>query len=136
MNKLAMTIALTICAASILLIMIPQTPNIAKAYSCSSSSSSGGGHSSISSNVHGSTGSCGTSSGSAGPNTGSTVDATCSAGTPNCDSHTEPLTGSSSGGGSQSSCSASSSAATPNTSIIKTNSGSGKGGIACSNNSP
>lgn len=97
-----MTIATSICAVSVLLLMIPQTLNLAKAYSCSSSASS-----SPSSSVTGSKGSCSTSSsnsrGIGAPN--------CSA--PKCDTNAGNAGNgyfafSSSGGGSQSSCSTSS----------------------------
>lgn len=58
MNQLSMTIAISICAASVLLILMLQAPNVAKAYSCTSSSSIHAGG--ASSSVSGNSGSCAT----------------------------------------------------------------------------
>ncbi len=96
MNRLAM--AMAICVVTIFLVMMPQTPNIAKAYSCNGSSSG------VSTSISG--WSCSTSSSSARSFT-STSSAKCSVASPNC-SLAVGLGDSSSastGGGSGASCS-------------------------------
>lgn len=73
MNRLAM--AMAICV--VIIFLVPQTPNIAKAYSCNSSSSG------VSTSISGSTGSCSTSPSSVRSFT-STSSARCSVTSPNC----------------------------------------------------
>jgi hypothetical protein len=106
MNKLAMTLATSIYVASVFLILISQTPNLAKAYSCSSSSSTHNINSQ--SGVSGSSGSCSSSS-SASTSSAQHSTATGSSTGPNVDGVATHIgaesTVSNSAGGAQSSCS-------------------------------